>query len=953
VADEVGIIKVEIDDSELERFLKKYSGSSSAEIKVTADTKEAESEIKSVKKQAEKPATVKVDADTKNAKSDVKNLDKQISSLDQTVKIKADVSEVKAKIKDVGGQLKDAFSGGGGLGNITGGISALGGQLAGLAGPVGIAATAVVGLGAALANVVAETAELQRQVSQLTGLQGDQLTDLTADIQAVADVFEQDFNETLVAANTLAKEFKITQSDALAVIEEQFLNGADASGELLAQVKEYPGFFREAGFSAKEFGDFIALSTKEGIFSDKGADLVKEFGLRIRELTPAAKDALAGIGLSGDALQEALISGEKTQKDVLEEIANRLGDFSEQSTEVGTVIADVFGGPGEDAGLRFIKLLGDIEGSLGSAKKAGDPFLEQQKAQLELSKLWNQAIGSLTQTVMPVFSSIMTALADAATFLVEGFKSFLETIRPVTTIIKDSLVRVFTSLWDIVSAVFSVFESLWPVIKFAFIPIIIALGAALAPVIAILYTFSQVLSLIAEGVQIVAKWLTTTLEPAIKTVAGFLNELVDGFLGAVKAVGDFLGLTDDAGDKVAPLNKEYKDMTENLGDLSKETVKVNKELERQGTAILPPLVKEAGKVNETLDDMIKRLVKLDPASQAFETLFNRAAKLSQEQQTLTFQINKTKEAIDKANESVEKYPTAINKGIEANQGFVFTLNKINTDLVDTSNNFAGFAESIKQTADNTTLLSNVIDALANNNIGELLGAFDKVNAGYDNLNDQQKAVFDTTLQLGNVFADTFESILTRQQTFLQGLATLLLDGIQLVANAMLAEALARSLAQADSIATFGVTGLLRFAGIAALINGGIAGFKAAISGFKEGGYTGDGGSLDVAGLVHKGEYVSTADITARERPLLDFMHSGGTSMEYFTENYSDILKPDIVPIGGTVNHTYQGYDFTSMEKNINTIKNATVHTAETNETISKKNMNVTIKNNRVKSLVNR
>lgn len=55
-------------------------------------------------------------------------------------------------------------------------------------------------------------------------------------------------------------------------------------------------------------------------------------------------------------------------------------------------------------------------------------------------------------------------------------------------------------------------------------------------------------------------------------------------------------------------------------------------------------------------------------------------------------------------------------------------------------------------------------------------------------------------------------------------------------------------------------------------------FEAASQGFAEGGYTGDGGKYEVAGDVHKGEFVSTATDTKKHRTLLEGIHQNNTGM---------------------------------------------------------------------------
>lgn len=45
-------------------------------------------------------------------------------------------------------------------------------------------------------------------------------------------------------------------------------------------------------------------------------------------------------------------------------------------------------------------------------------------------------------------------------------------------------------------------------------------------------------------------------------------------------------------------------------------------------------------------------------------------------------------------------------------------------------------------------------------------------------------------------------------------------------------------------------------------------------GFADGGYTGDGGKYEPAGVVHRGEFVTTKEKTARYRPVLEAIHAG-------------------------------------------------------------------------------
>lgn len=59
--------------------------------------------------------------------------------------------------------------------------------------------------------------------------------------------------------------------------------------------------------------------------------------------------------------------------------------------------------------------------------------------------------------------------------------------------------------------------------------------------------------------------------------------------------------------------------------------------------------------------------------------------------------------------------------------------------------------------------------------------------------------------------------------------------------------------------------------------------------FSEGGFTGGTSVNEVRGVVHGKEFVANAEITKREKPLLEYLHKGGSSFEYFNKNYSQTV----------------------------------------------------------------
>ena len=95
--------------------------------------------------------------------------------------------------------------------------------------------------------------EATKLTKDFTGLSGSELKGVRNEVQAVADSYDKDFREVLEATNALAKQFGISFQEAMQLVEDGFVAGADANGEFLENVKEYPAYFREAGLSASEF----------------------------------------------------------------------------------------------------------------------------------------------------------------------------------------------------------------------------------------------------------------------------------------------------------------------------------------------------------------------------------------------------------------------------------------------------------------------------------------------------------------------------------------------------------------------------------------------------------------------------------------------------------------------------------------------------------------------------
>lgn len=362
------------------------------------------------------------------------------------------------------------------------GAKALGKTLLGLlSNPVFLAIAGIAAAGAAFKwwyDYNAGLVEATRLTKQFTGKSGDDLEAFRNEVQAVADSFNADFRETLIATNALSKQFGISANEALQLVKDGFLSGANANGEFLDTLKEYPAYFKEAGISADQFVAIVAQTNKMGIFSDKGVDAIKEANLRLREMTTATAAALDGIGISSEQVQKDLQTGTKTTFDVIQDVSAKLAELPDNAATVGAAIADIFGGPGEDAGLQYLRTLKDISTNMDEVKGKAGVLAQLQEEQLQSQIELQNALSGLFDATGGNFETLTT---QAKVFVNQGLTAIIKGVIDVVNYLielynESVLIR---AIWNgIVAGFKTTFDTLGNLFGF-FIDIVKATGTAL------------------------------------------------------------------------------------------------------------------------------------------------------------------------------------------------------------------------------------------------------------------------------------------------------------------------------------------------------------------------------------------------------------------------------------------------------------------------------------------
>jgi hypothetical protein len=355
-----------------------------------------------------------------------KTLLKDITALDERLKeIDGSVGQFQRSVGDYRNAIKDAIPF---IGSFSDGIEQIGKQTtrAGKAIATSFFIFEIINQLAQGIQAIGEFSEefrkLQGDIQNITGETGQSLIDNTALVKALGDTYGETSQEITNAANAVSKEFGVSLEDSLLAIEAGFRKGANAQGQFLDQLREYGTQFREAGF---ELDQFIALNiraSQEGIYSDKGLDAVKEFGLRIREQTKATRTALND-AFGEEFTQELftnLNNGSITTTEALAKVSTGLRDVDLTAEQTQTVIADVFGGPGEDAGLRYLQLLADIDQETQNVGESTTTYQAQQEELFKANRRLADAQAEVTNQLGNASAEIELLKVRGKTFLNEA-----------------------------------------------------------------------------------------------------------------------------------------------------------------------------------------------------------------------------------------------------------------------------------------------------------------------------------------------------------------------------------------------------------------------------------------------------------------------------------------------------------------------------------------------------
>lgn len=441
---------------------------------------------------------------------------------EQTNALKENESAVGDNRRNVG-NYTDALSGlTGGLTDTVGSLIGPGGLIAGIT-----IAAKLIGDGiAAVQEITAEFVNFRGEIQRLTNVSGEDLDALTAKIVNISRVFDEDFNEILIASNALAKQLGITQQEAADLIEQGFLSGANASGELLDILKEYGPQLNAVGVQADQAIALITQQVQEGVFSDKGIDAIKEASEKIALFEDSTQEALAALGIENIEGLEIF--------EVIQLASEEISKLPAGSKEATAAIEGIFGTPGLDAGFRYISALKDAQESVSDLIDETNPLINLQLQQLEVGQRLAEAQNELSKVFEDTNGELGLLIDEGKIFLIEVLLEIINRLKPVFSALGTFI--------DLIGRVADAFTFVGDKVN----------------------DFLKDLGIINEDIEFFGSAVELVVDTLVNVFTGGFGAIFDAISFAFDLLKDFVGFASTVPDRLSNIFNSFKEFTNEL-----------------------------------------------------------------------------------------------------------------------------------------------------------------------------------------------------------------------------------------------------------------------------------------------------------------------------------------------------------------------------------------------------
>lgn len=268
-----------------------------------------------------------------------------------------------------------------------------------------------------IAVAIAEVAE------QLSGLQPDELEEITKKAIILENTMGMDMTETLKGVNGLMIVYGMTAEEAFDYITVGAQNGLNKTDELGDNLSEYATLFEENGYSAEEMFAILQAGLDSGAYNlDRVNDLVKEFGVSIGD--GRMKSAVEDLGGSWKDIYDTWEASGESNDVLFQKMAQNLAGI-EDPQEKQMALTALWGSTGEDAGYKVVEAMGQVTDSYGEVTGATDTVVSAFENAFGTER--TAMLRDLADSFMPVGEGIIDMIGEAQPFL-ESFADYITDI---------------------------------------------------------------------------------------------------------------------------------------------------------------------------------------------------------------------------------------------------------------------------------------------------------------------------------------------------------------------------------------------------------------------------------------------------------------------------------------------------------------------------------------------
>lgn len=294
-------------------------------------------------------------------------------------------------------------------------------------------------------NVV-EAADAVGQVrAQLSQLTAEQLQQVTQTGFAIRDTYGEQMPKYISAVRSLMETMGLSHQEAMDFIAAGYQRGLNRSDDFLDSINEYAPQFSSMEMAAGSFFSILETGLQGGVLgTDKAADMLKEFRVRLLDGSETTREGLRLLGMDVDAITGQINDGTLSWADAFTAVQDGIRSTDDQAVQMQAGVA-ILGTQFEDLGTQAVLGIDMANTAMGDLAGAAD------------------TVGARYSNIQDIFSGmgrrLIAALSPASTFILELANDNLPQLEAVFGRIEANLSALSGGIIGIVMGIAATFRA--------------------------------------------------------------------------------------------------------------------------------------------------------------------------------------------------------------------------------------------------------------------------------------------------------------------------------------------------------------------------------------------------------------------------------------------------------------------------------------------------------------